>query len=338
MRFLTFFFFFFVSSLLCGVCAQDCYRLVFWNVENLFDTSNDSISNDDDFTPEGQYRWTEKRYKTKLQHLSQAVIAMGYYGLNRTRLELPLAIGMAEIENDKVLRDLCRSTQLRKYRYDYVHFDSPDPRGIDNALLYRRDLFRPFLSQSIGVADSGHFRTRDILLVEGTTPQDDTIVIIVNHFPSKRNAENNRKREVVARKLRHIMDTVSAAHREAAVIVMGDFNATPQDAEIRQTLMHGFENGYVNLMSRSKKRGSYKYQGQWSFLDQIIVSRNIVDNDGLSSFRVATEEGQVFDGDFLLVPDERWLGKKVNRTYLGIRYQGGYSDHLPVYVDIQRRK
>lgn len=336
MRFLTFLFFSFIICTSFQSVAQERYRLVFWNVENLFDIYNDSTHHDEDFTPAGQYHWTAKRYKTKLNHLYKTIVAMG--DACGGDLNLPLVVGMAEVENDKVLRDLCQGTMLRRFRYNFIHFESSDWRGIDCALLYRRDIFHPFFSQSINVGDSNSgFTTRDILLVQGTINESDTIILLVNHFPSKRNTENEHWRTTIAQKLRYIMDTVTTAHPTAAIITMGDFNATPQEQEIRHTLMQGDDRYFVNLMASSDDRGSYKYQGQWSFIDQIIVSRNLIDPESSCPFLMPTAKGNVFDAGFLLIDDERYLGKKMFRTYLGFRYQGGYSDHLPIYVDIKRK-
>ena len=336
MRFLTFFFFSLCLFFAPRASAQERYRLVFWNVENLFDTYDDSTRNDDDFTPQGQFRWTQKRYRDKLNHLAQTLLSLGEQTGNI--MQPPLAIGLAEVENDKVLRDLCRGTILRNCHYDFIHFDSPDRRGIDNALLYRKELFHPFLTQNIFVSDSAsHFFTRDILLVEGTVGNNDTLILIVNHFPSKRNADNEHRRKEIAKRLRYVMDTLSAAHPNGVLVVMGDFNSTPQEPVIKKTLV-GNDGRYLNLMADSDALGSYKYQGRWSLLDQIIVSRNVADNATPCPFQISSDKGQVFSPSFLLQDDERNMGQKIYRTFLGPKYIGGYSDHLPVYVDLQKRK
>ena len=311
--------------------------MVFWNVENLFDTYDDTARNDDAFTPTGENHWTNKRYNTKLTHIYKTLAAMGE--ISDSGLQMPLAVGMAEVENDKVLRDLCQGTPLRRFGYNFIHFDSPDRRGIDNALLYRIDLFTPFLSQNICVSDSSkHFFTRDILLVEGCTATSDTLIFIVVHLPSRRSDDNDRHRRDIAQKLRYIMDTIAYAHPEAAIVTMGDFNASPQEPEMRNILMHDNDSLFVNLMDRSNDPGSYKYQGNWSFLDQIIVSANLTTGDTLCPFRLIDTKGSAFQASFLLKDDEKHLGQKPYRTYLGIRYLGGFSDHLPVYIDIKSGK
>ena len=316
--------------------AQQRIRIVFWNVENLFDIWDDSTRLDDDFTPQGLNHWTAERYDHKLKQLCRTLVAMGTDDSLGWRP--PLLVGMAEVENDKVLRDLCLGTPLRRYGYKFIHFDSPDRRGIDNALLYRSDGFKPFLSKAIGVSDSAaDFLTRDILLVGGTTSEGDTILLLVNHFPSKRGgATAERRRMATAQRLRSLMDSLAAAYPAAAVVTLGDFNASPSEPVIRKGLMqrhrHGAD-GFVNLMEQLPAgSGSYKSQDHWSCLDQIILSRNLT--NGHCRLQVCTGEGPVFDAGFLLTDDEKYLGKKLLRTYLGPRYLGGFSDHLPVFVDL----
>lgn len=315
--------------------AQERYRLVFWNVENLFDIWDDSISNDDAFTPTGENHWNSSRYKSKTDNIYKTIVAIG--GDTQKEFNMPLLIGMAEVENDKVLRDLCKGTPLRRLGYAYVHFDSPDRRGIDNALLYREKNFNPFWTQTIGVSDSAAgFFTRDILLVEGSTPTGDTIIVLVNHFPSRRGgAEADRQRRRVAQTLRHTMDTLIDHHPCTAIVVMGDFNATPEDPAISKELMSG--EGYVNLSEKTEPGiGSYKYQGEWSCIDQIIVSKSVLLPSPCVRLTVADEVPHIFQHQSLLEADEKYMGSKPKRTYIAMKYHGGVSDHLPIYIDLVR--
>lgn len=339
--FLTFLLLSHASSAQQEEAYNEHYRLVFWNVENLFDIWDDTTRQDDAFTPEGDNHWTARRYRKKLQHLCQTIAALGEY--NNSSLQPPALIGLAEVENDKVLRDLCMGTPIRRLGYRYVHFDSPDQRGIDNALLYIEARFHPFMTQAINISDSskGIF-TRDILLVGGTTNDGDTLIVLVNHFPSKRGgATADRRRMATARKLRYVMDTIFNAHPTAAIVAMGDFNASPDEPEIKIGLMRNDQPDsarFVNLMAKvQSKRGSYKYQDQWSCIDQIIVSGNLVDKDSQCPLHTLHDKGQIFDADFLLVDDEKNMGSKVFRTYLGTKYIGGYSDHLPVFIDLEAK-
>lgn len=333
MRFLTFLFIIAVLMSPHKAMGQGCYRLVFWNVENLFDIMDDTTRNDEAFTPAGDNHWTMERYNKKLSMICKTLVALGEDGGSGSGM--PMLIGMAEVENDKVLRDLCRGTPLRRYRYDFVHFDSPDRRGIDNALLFRRKEFTPFLSKTVYVSDTSNgFFTRDILLVGGVTRTGDSLFVLVNHFPSKRGGmEAERRRELVARRLRTVMDSIRMLYPSAAVVAMGDFNASPNDREIAECLMRHNDGCYINLMEKMEHgKGSYKYQDNWSFIDQIIVAAGMM--DGRCGLKVKDGEAHLFDAQFLLLDDEKYLGKKLFRTYQGQKYLGGYSDHLPVYVDL----
>lgn len=337
MRFLTFLFTAIIAFQCQSAVAQNYMRIAFWNVENLFDTQDDSTRNDDSFTPNGENHWSTKRYQTKLRNLYKTITAMCGNG---EEFNPPIIIGLAEVENDKVLRDLCQSTPLRKMGYSFVHFDSPDLRGIDNALLYRKELFTPIHAEAISLSDSNKaFFTRDILLVQGVTTLGDTLIMLINHFPSKRGGANaDKHRKEAANKLREIMDSIGAAHASSAIIVTGDFNASPNEPEVVPILVSTHPKGaaYINLMSCIESgRGSHKYQDNWSCIDQIIVSSNLT--DGSLGIHTVTPCAQIFDAEFLLVDDEKYLGKKPFRTYLGPRYIGGYSDHLPIYIDIVRQ-
>lgn len=328
MCFLTFFF---SSSIISNAQETDSaytYRLISWNVENLYDTDNDTLKNDDAFTPEGENHWTKKRYIAKLNKICRVLAATSEIGN-----VMPTIVGLAEVENDKVLRDLTQGTFLRKYRYRFVHFDSPDARGIDNALLYREDYFKPFFSQAIDVTDSIiELITRDLLLVEGTTIEGDTLIVVMCHLPSKRGGSAaDIRREHVAKKLRSCLDTIKERHPQAAIVAMGDFNASPDEREIAS--LNG--NGFVNMMLKMENgMGSHKYQGIWAYLDQIVVSSAMLDRQ----CPMQVGNAQVFALDFMLVDDERHLGKVPLRTYQGMKYLGGYSDHLPIGLDIMRIK
>lgn len=326
----------FVGALLTAPAQEELrvdYRLVFWNVENLFDTQDDTLKNDDDFTPKGELHWNTRRYNTKLHHLYQTLVALG--GVDGERFHMPDIVGMAEVENGRVLRDLCRGTALRRFGYDFIHFDSPDKRGIDNALLYRHDRFRPLRSRAVCVSDSARgLYTRDLLCVEGVLAAGDSLCLIVCHLPSKRGGTvADRQREGVARRMRQLMDTLALQHPTAAVVVMGDFNSDPQ--ELAPVLTP--DSSFVNLMAAASPaaRGSYFYQGAWSWLDQVLVSRNLLGNGG-GALKVRQEHGSVFDIDFLLMDSPRHLERAPRRTYQGMKYVGGYSDHLPVYIDLYR--
>ena len=295
--------------------------MAFWNVENLFDTWRDTLKDDCAFTPEGDNHWTPRRYADKCNKIYKTIAAMQW----------PVVIGMAEVENDHVLRDLCYDTPLRRMGYGFVHFESPDTRGIDCALLYRKEFFDVFESTNIYVSDTVEgFYTRDILLVGGvlrdTVSHGDTCYILVNHWPSKRGgAEAESHRMEIARLLRHTMDSLQRSHPAALVLAMGDFNATSDEEAISRGMGFAGEEknaeGFYNLMCQIPQgEGSYKYRDNWSCIDQVIANREL--------------KVELFTPDFLLVDDEKYMGRKPFRTYTGMTYLGGYSDHLPVMVRI----
>ena len=313
-----------LSIMLCVLAGLTCqaqdnvrWSVAFWNVENFFDTQHDTLKEDMEFTPTGDNHWTAKRYADKRNKIYKMVAAMQW----------PAVVGLAEVENDRVLRDLCLYTPLRKQKYAFIHYESPDKRGIDCALLYRQDQFKVIESRPVVVSDSIEgFYTRDLLLVGGLLGEKDSCYIFVNHWPSKRNgAVAERHRMEIARLLLGLMDSLQRAHPTALVLAMGDFNAAPEEDAISKGL--GFEGrcrnaaGFYNLMCKIPAgEGSYKYKDAWSCIDQMIANREL--------------EAAVFMAEFMMIDDTRYMGKKPFRTYSGIQYLGGYSDHLPIIVRI----
>ncbi len=312
------------------VAGQE-YTVMFYNVENLFDTENDTIKNDEEFLPEGSRRWTATRYNRKLNAIARAVAASGEW-------DLPSLIGLCEVENMKVLKDLAYGTLLSAGNYGIVHRDSPDPRGIDLALLYRRDRFsvaeaRSWLPES---GDTIPVYTRNLLYVR-IVAGDDSLHIIICHLPSRRGgmlaAEGLRSR--VAQLVGEKVDSIQAHNNGMEpVIVMGDFNSSPEDL-----LMSGFEASgrLVNLAAEPAAcgKGSYRYQGTWEMIDQVLVSPAI--SDSTCIWHVPRESFRAVEAPFLLTEDETYPGQKPFPTYGGYSYSGGYSDHLPVIVKLIQR-
>lgn len=321
---------------------SDVYRIMFYNVENLFDVDNDSLTNDEEFTPDGVRYWTEYRYKQKLNNIYKVIVALGGW-------ELPQIVGLSEVENRKVLDDLLNYTPLYKSDYKIVHYDSPDRRGIDVALLYRSSFFTPFFHTPINVkwpVNIGTGTTRDILLVSGVTNNGDTLHIFVNHWPSRWGGqmETEEKRMYVAQLLKKQTDSIFKADSDARVIIMGDLNDYPTDRSLTESLKA--ETQFTNIKSNKlynlsyylqevKKEGTHKYDGRWGVLDQIIVSGTLLDTTNM--IYTSIDDIHIFSQDFLLEKDDKYTGNKVNRTYIGYKYHGGYSDHLPTYLDIRRK-
>lgn len=303
---------------------QDSLYALWWNVENFFDTRDDPATNDDEFTPAGDRHWTRRRFNAKRDGIYKTLVMAG----------LPDVVGLAEVENGYVLRELCDGTPLRKAGYRYVHHDSPDRRGIDCALLYRASRFSVVSSRPIAVSRPDEaFFTRDILLVEGTTPDGDTVCLLLNHWPSRRGGNAaDRRRMQVARTLRHAIDSLHAAHPAALILAMGDMNASPDDPAIAQGM--GFGNrettpqGLRNLtLTLPRQWGSYRYQGTWDYIDALFL---------LAGKRWQVARTDVLRYPHLLIAERRHLGFRPRRTYRGPLYEGGLSDHLPLLLVMRR--
>ena len=297
--------------------AQESFRILFWNTENLFDYKDDPKKNDNEFLPDATRRWTYFRYRDKLKNLAKGIIASGDE-------YVPDLVGLCEVENDSCLYDLTRRSPLKEAGYRYVMTDSPDQRGIDVALLYQRGSFKLLQHQSIRIPFKQVKKapTRDILHVVGKVVSGDTLDVWVVHYPSRRGgkAKSEPYRLLVAEILKHAVDSVMLVRQNPNVVIMGDFNDGPSSPVMKKLCSDG---RLVNLM-QGKKEGTYRYRGAWEILDQFLVSEN-----------VRTKNAEVLQHPFLLEEDEKYGGNKPFRTYNGMRYQGGFSDHLPIILDLQ---
>ncbi len=309
------------------------YRFAFYNVENLFDTIDDPLTRDEEFTPTGKKKWSEERYQTKLDQIAQVLGDMNY----------PAVVGFCEVENAMVLQDLIQKTKLKDYKYKYVHYDSPDKRGIDNGLIYIDGLFTVSNSDVTKIDFPKEivedYTTRDILHVEGVFRQKDTMHFFVNHWPSRRGGlkASQPKRVYVATQLRKQTNKILTNDPNAKIVITGDFNDEPDNDSVLSTLDakpigEKVENNKLyNCSSKAdaEGQGSYRYKDNWNMLDQFIVSGSLIDkNAGISM-----SEAQIFRPSYLVYVDKKY-GDKPNKTYGGPKYYGGYSDHFPVFVDV----
>ena len=317
---------------LCGSFAQNGMTVLFWNTENLFDAIDDPLKNDEEFTPAGDYHWTYKRYLSKLDAVARVLVAAD-------EESAPALVGLCEVENDSVLTDLTERSPLRSIGYRYVMTDSPDKRGIDVALLYRRSFFRllGYESLRVDLKPYGGSETRDILHVTGRIESFDTLDIYVCHWPSRRGGveESEPFRLAVAQKVRNSVDSIFKVRSKPYVIIMGDLNDGPDDRAVRDGLCalrcsqakELPDRELVTLMDGQPK-GSYKYQGVWDSYDQFVVSASFMNGLGCTQL----VDAGVFSPEFMLVDDDSYGGQKPFRTYNGRRYQNGYSDHLPIVL------
>ena len=312
-------------------------RVCFYNLENLFDYEDDSLKSDEAFTPEGSYHWTRFKFEKKANNIAKVFIAMGQW-------EFPDIIGVCEIENEFAIKHLLYNTALQKANYQYIYYQSPDMRGINVALFYRPEKFKVCNSYPISLSDSIS-KSRDILYVQGVLVNTclDTLHLFVNHWPSRYGgyAATMERRNQAGDILRKKVDSILAFNSQARILIMGDFNDYPDDKSITEHLKASLsvkdmasKDNLLNMMFpyfNKNNIGTHKYQQHWGILDQIIVSQPLYyAKNGLRTKNAA----HIFDADFLLEPDETNMGTKPLRTYLGMKYIGGFSDHLPIYIDL----
>ena len=317
------------------------FRVMTYNVENLFDTYDDTLKNDQDFLPWGMNKWNQERYQTKLKRTFKVIA-------NISEWDYPGLIALTEIENQTVLEDLINATPLMEADYGIIHEESPDARGIDVALLFRKSLFKPISHEAIKVsmADDPSFKTRDILYAQGIIHESDTLHFFVAHFPSRRGGEatSEPKRILAASVLRNKCDSILAHQPEAKIIITGDFNDDPANASMSETLRgrdleeNMKEGDFFNMMYDAYKKGygTYKYQSSWNMLDQYVISSSLLNSS--KNVYTTSQSAHIFQPDWLSIKDDAYPGNKPFRTYSGPNYIGGYSDHYPVYMDIYFKK
>lgn len=319
--------------------AED-YRIVFYNVENLFDPFDNPATNDGEYTPTGKCHWTMSRLDHKVMMVYRAIIAA-------SNGHFPDIIGMAEIENLWVIEYLIKHTPLKEGHYGIIHKESPDPRGIDVALLYRKETIVPVDYDFIPVHGGGssRFSSRDILHFKAKLDKE-TIHFFVNHWPSRSGGyvETLGKRNLAARIVRQYLDSLLEKSPQSKLLLMGDFNATPDEdcfSKILGATLHPEQTNTSQLVNlsqfwlKSATTGTIRTKGHWEIFDQFICSGNLLYGNGLL---VLPSKTSICTEDFLMEADNRYLGKKPFRTYMGPVYHGGVSDHLPISTVICRKR
>lgn len=313
-----------ILSLIPNMVLAQQGVIVFHNCENFFYPTKDSIALDDDFTLEGKKRWSFSRYNNKKNLLAKTYIAAG-------KGNMPSIIGLCEIENDKVLYDLCKDSPLRKGNYKYIHYPSQDVRGIDVALLYNEQ-FSPLSHCKLEAeTDPNEEKTRDVLYVQGMM-QEMKLNIYVIHAPSRR--EHNIKKTLRTKIFTMVNSHIEQLRKEGEenFIIMGDMNDNPWDSSIKDafhTVAHrnNPDPFLVNLMRNNKnKRGSYVYSGDYCSFDQFLVSKPLLNHLEIEG----KEEEMIFRPDFLIDKDKNNRLIQPLSTYKGMHYQGGASDHFPI--------
>ena len=313
---------------------QENFRIISYNVENLYDYEDDPLTDDDAFTESGAYQWTPAKYKKKLNNTAKAITAAGEW-------ETPALIGLCEVENARVLTDLLQKTQLRDNGYKFLHQDSPDRRGVDVALIYLPDKFK--------VIDEKHLRvalkdrpTRNILFASGIVSSGDTLHVFVNHWPSRYGGEleSEENRLVAAETVRQVVDSLFQVNRKSKIVIMGDFNDYPSNISLTEKLRAirewetASDGELYNLCAQFENKmeiGSHKFEGEWGMLDQFIVSGALLDKN--VPFHTSKKQVHIFKAPFLLKKDK--TGEAPKRAFSGTFFVNGFSDHLPIYLDIK---
>ncbi|HHX31655.1 MAG TPA: endonuclease [Bacteroidales bacterium] len=312
------------------------FSFMFYNTENFYDIVDDPLTLDDDFTPKGFREWTAERFNRKVMKLTKVIKDIVKPGM-------PDVIGLAEIENKTVMMSILDNlSENGMKQYSFIHYDSPDERGSDVALIYNRETFKiinsaPILVHLPGIED----RTRDILYVKGETNNKEVIHLFITHFPSRVEGteRSERRRYFVASELRHEVYKILSENPEQNILIMGDFNDTPDDNSIDEVLgakkkFNKIEplKLYNLLYPRYQKGIGTTYHKGWLLFDQFIVSGHMLKSNTIDCL---PEYADVFNPKYLLHYDSN-NQPKPNRTYSG-KYTGGYSDHLPIFLRIYLR-
>lgn len=319
--------------------------VAFYNLENLFDIYDDPKTFDDDRTPQGKDHWTESRYREKVKNMAHAISQIGLSETNAP----PALLGVCEIENLQVLEDLIAEPALEPFNYGIIHYDSPDLRGIDVALLYQKELFTPehSVSHELILHDpeepGKRVYTRDQLVVTGLL-QGERIHVIVNHWPSRSGGEkaSSPKREKAAHLNRQIVDSIFRTDPYARIISVGDFNDDPHNKSVKKVLgaksdkkQVGFKELYNPMAALAKKGiGSLAYRDGWNLFDQVILSAALLEPD---YSRYTYFKAGIFNDQFLVTPSGQYKGYPF-RSFSDGGFTGGYSDHFPVYVLLIKEK
>ena len=314
------------------------FVIAFYNVENLFDTKDDPVTDDSEFLPDGKYKWNEEKYKVKSDNIATVIAALN----DGKGADI---VGLSEIENMGVIADLLNHPSLKKMDYGIVHRESPDMRGIDVAMIYKKKAFRVIGTTAIKVDISAFDSrpTRDIILVTGVTSTKDTLHIFLNHWPSRRGgaAESQPRRELAATVLRKAADSILQSAPNARLVLMGDFNDNPTDASISKILgatknpdLSQQNSLYdpANNFNWKEGEGSEFYRGDWSRFIQIILSTSLLKNnlDQQNTFH----DIYLFKPEWILTEDKAYQQMIPYRTFED-QQPIGYSDHLPVYVKLK---
>ena len=333
------------AALIVACFAQKPYKVVFYNFENLFDTIRNPEIYDEEFTPEGPKKWNTPKYTKKINNLSRVLFDIA--AINK---DYPVVIGVSEIENRNVMEDVIATPKLAPANYRIVHYDSPDARGVDVAFLYRPDVFKLEGSADIPVriASLPNWRTRGIVTMWGTI-DDEPFLFMVAHWPSRLGGKeaSEFKRIAVGEQMRRIADSVLQVNPATKIVAMGDFNDDPMDpsiseglgakARITEVQPGEFFNPFYEVLRSG--HGTLAYGDAWNLFDNIVVTENLANGStGVLKLQKAPKSkfyGNIFRCHYMVQKEGQFKGYPL-RTYVGNNFQGGYSDHFPVYIIIAK--
>ncbi|MFZ5552041.1 MAG: endonuclease/exonuclease/phosphatase family protein [Bacteroidota bacterium] len=312
--------------------------IAFYNVENLFDTIDDPLTDDKEFLPASENKWNTEKFNTKINNLSKVISSL-------QPGSFPDVIGLCEIENKRVLEALAGSEWLKKAGYGIIHHDSPDPRGIDVAALFRKKSFVlvDYRYLHVSFEKTPDEKTRDILYIKGITSKKDTLHFYFNHWPSRRSGEkeSEHKRLDAAKALKKHADSIQLKNPSAQIIIMGDLNDHPDNKSVNEIAgakpLNEKNARFYNLLYNDHldSLGTHYFKGKWGVLDNIIVSSALINNE--TGWKCSENDAVIFKPDWILYSDKN--GKKAGpaKSYVGNKFfPDGYSDHLPVFLHLRK--
>lgn len=323
-----------LSLLFADLAAQQQFLVMEYNVENLFDCKHDTLKDDYMYLPDSPRGWTVSKFNKKIQNISKVILAS-------SGKQVPDIVGLCEIENEYCAHNLVKYSPLKAAGYEYVMTNSPDLRGIDVLLLYQPYTFRLLQKNIIRIPthEIGGRPTRDILHVSGMVVSGDTLDVFLCHFPSRFGGQKYSEpfRLMAANRLRTYSDSINSVRQSPHIIIMGDFNDYPGNKSIKDVIGASrpmddvLPEKLYNLMD-GKSDGTYRYKGEWGILDQMIVNGRLLKEGSITT---SQSKAHIIRFPFLLEEDDKYGGVTPFRTYIGMRYHGGYSDHLPVMLELE---
>ena len=313
---------------LLHISMSHLFSIGFYNLENLFDPFDQKANLDKDFTPTGKFQWDEQKYSKKINQLSEVIAKIGLHGSEQP----PILLGVCEVESESCLQDLVNSSALERFNYGYVFQKSEDPRGMQVALLFQKEFFKVLSYETYTIEFQTDVEpTRDVLQVTGEL-FGQNLHCLINHWPSRKDGtiKTNHKRISAADLVQKIIGQLSDNEEDPKIIIMGDFNDDPSNQSMLMLDSSQFVNSMVSF--HKQKKGSVKYKGKWIMFDQILFSKNLQNHTCFSY-----QSSHIYVDPSLIQKSGRYKGSP-KRTFTGNYYQGGFSDHFPVYIYLENHR